>query len=115
MFFTDPDKIGASSNACNEEGFYGTDINGDGFIDSSTEAFYNEYFIDIDRYFDKMVENLSFCSPVRYSPIDAKSSFCQSPEQKRKVESWTDYVRWQRVLLEHLRSEEALKRVSGGG
>ncbi len=115
LFFTDPDKIGASSNAYNEEGFYGTDINGDGYIDSSTEAFYNEYFIDIDRYFDKMVENLSLCSPIRYAPIDAKSSFCQSPEQKRKVESWTDYIRWQRVLLEHLRSEEALKRVSGGG
>ena len=115
LFFTDPDKIGASSNGYNEEGFYGTDINGDGYIDSSTEAFYNEYFIDIDRYFDKMVENLSLCSPIRYAPIDTKSSFCQDPEQKRKVGNWTEYLRWQKALLEHLRDEETMKRISGGG
>ncbi|MDX9731166.1 MAG: hypothetical protein RBT63_05295 [Bdellovibrionales bacterium] len=115
LYFTDPDKIGASSMGYNVEGFYGTDINGDGYIDRSNEAFYNSYFIDLDQYFDDMVKHLSLCSPVRYAPMSESSALCQRPEEKAKVDSWQAYLKRLKRLLEEEKDREFFERFGGSG
>ncbi|MCB0415170.1 MAG: hypothetical protein KDD50_12600 [Bdellovibrionales bacterium] len=115
LYFTDPDKIGANSNAYNEEGFYGTDINGDGVIEPKKEAYYNNFFIDLDLHFDKMIKNLSRCSPIRYNPSPAHSSFCQRPEEIQKIKDWTRYTDELEAAAERAELEERLRVLSPDG
>ncbi|MBK7960926.1 MAG: hypothetical protein IPK04_06800 [Bdellovibrionales bacterium] len=66
LFFTDPAKIGASSAAYNQEGFYGNDSDRDGKLEGA-EIFYNSIFKDVDAYMKD--SKIGFCDSDRYRPL----------------------------------------------
>ncbi len=123
LYFTNPWKIGASSNNYNKEAFYGADADKNGSMEPS-EIYYNGIFPDVDSLFlttrkDGSVafRTVPFCSKERYKFRTSSDPACntahaleQNEAYERKVESWK-----QAYKLEKQQATDLQNMYGGGG
>jgi nitrous oxide reductase accessory protein NosL len=83
LYFTNPEKVGASSNAYNAEAFYGVDLNNNGQLEGK-EIYYNDIFRDVDSHI--MAMRPGVCDPDRYQPLPEDDERCSSPAQVKRTQ-----------------------------
>ncbi|MBL7671921.1 MAG: hypothetical protein JNM39_15645 [Bdellovibrionaceae bacterium] len=106
LFFTDPAKIGASSAAYNQEGFYGNDSDRDGKLEGA-EIFYNNIFKDVDAYMKD--SKIGFCDSDRYRPLPITEKVCSSSVSKKRIAQRDKILaQWRAKVTEFDKAEEQI-------